>query len=214
VALTNSELERIRFELGYPNLSTSAEPYIGITAFFSQILQPYLLSGASTTSATPVTAATTPTPQTLALVSATGIEVGNVVVVDVDARQERATVASVSGNNITLQLSLAHSGTYPVTVEGAESIIRDILNQLRRITDGMNGKAGVLTALASRAGIKRVEGEVEFFGGGNTLASQGKDPVTQLFEIREMWRDELASAVGLPRMNGNHNGGGSGIGVY
>lgn len=214
MSLTNSELERIKYELGYPNLSSSAEPYVGITAFFSQILQPYLLSGASTTSSTPVTAATSPTPQTLALVSATGFAVGNVVVVDVDARQERATVASVSGNNITVQLSLAHSGTFPVTVEGGESVIRDILQQLRLITEGMNGQSGSLATIRSRVGIKRIEGDVEFFGGGDTLASQGRDPLTQLFELREMWRDELASAVGIPRLNSPHDSGGSSIGIY
>ncbi len=211
--LTASEIQRIRHELGYVNLNTAVEPWISITSFFDQLLQPYLLAGANTTSSTPVTAATTPTPQTLALASATGFAVGNVVIVDVDARQERATVASLSGNNITVQLSLAHSGTYQVLVEGGESIIRDILNQLRRISDGMNGKAGALSSILSRAGIKRID-DLEFFGGGNTLASQGVDPVTQLFEIREMWRDELASAVGIPRLNDPHNSGGSSIAVY
>lgn len=213
MALTISELSRIRYELGYPNLSNSAEPYIGITSFFDQILQPYLLSGASTTSSTPVTAATSPTPQTLALASATGFAVGNVVIVDVDSRQERATVSNVSGSNITVQLSLAHTGTYPVTVEGAESTIRDILYELRLITNGMNGQAGVLSSIRSRVGIKRVD-DIEFFGGGDTLASQGRDPLSQLFELREMWRDELANAVGVPRLNDPHNSGGCSISVY
>jgi hypothetical protein len=213
MALTDSEIQRIRFELGYPNLSNSAEPYIGITAFFDQILQPYLQAGASTTSATPVTAATTPTPQTLALASAAGIVAGNVVVVDVDARQERATVAAVSGNNITVQLSLAHTGTYPVTVEGAESIIRDILHELRLITNGMNGQAGTLSSIRSRVGLKKVD-DVEFFGGGQTLASQGRDPLTALLELREYWRNELANAIGIPRLNDPRNSGGSSVSVY
>ena len=213
MALTDSEVMRIRYELGYPNLSTSAEPYIGIAAFFSQVMQPYLLTGAITTSSTALTATTTPTPQALVLTSATGFAVGNVVVVDVDQRQERATVASIVGLTATVQLSKDHSGTYPVTVEGAESIIRDILNELRVLTTGMNGQPGTISSVRSRVGLKKVD-DVEFFGGGSTLASQGRDPLTALFELREYWRDELANAIGIDRMNDKRNSGGSDISVY
>lgn len=213
MALTDAEVQRIRYELGYPNLSTSVEPYIGIVAVFEQVIQPYTLGGATTTSATPVTAATAPTPQTLTLASATGFAAGDVVVVDVDVRQERATIQSLSGASMTVQLSLAHSGTYPVVVEGGESIIRDILRELRLISSGMNGQAGTISTIRSRVGLKKVD-DVEFFGGGNTLASQGRDPLTSLFELREQWRDELAQALGVPRLNDKRNSGGSEVSVY
>lgn len=213
MALTDAEVQRIRYELGYPNLDTAAEPYIGIAAVFDQVIQPYMLGGASTTSATPVTAATTPTPTSIVLSSATGFAAGDVVVVDVDARQERATIQSLSGATATVQLSLAHTGTYPVVVEGGESIIRDILKELRLLTSGMNGSAGVMTTMQSRLGLKKVD-DVEFFGGGNTLASQGVDPLTQIIHLREYWRDELARAVGIVRLNDKRNSGGSEIGVY
>lgn len=206
MALTDAEIQRIRYELGYPNLDTAAEPYIGIAAVFTQVIQPYTLSGAATTSSTPVTAASTPTPQTLSIASATGFAAGAVVLVDVDTRQERATVQSISGTSIVLQLSLAHSGTYPVTVEGGESIIRDILQELRRVSDAV-------ISLKDRVGLKKAD-EIEFFGGGQTLASQGIDPMTHTLNLREYWRDELARCLGLPRLNAKNSSGGSEIGVY
>lgn len=213
MALTDSEVQRIRFELGYVNMDVMAEPYIGIHAYFTQVMQKYLLTGATTTSSTAVSASTTPTPQTLTLVSATGFAVGNVVVVDVDARQERATVSLVAANTITVQLTKEHSGTFPVTVEGAETLVRDILNELRVLTTGMNGQPGTISSVRSRVGLKRVD-DVEFFGGGNTLASQGRDPLTALFELREYWRDELANAIGIERLNDKRNSGGSSISMY
>lgn len=213
MGLLDSEVQRIRYELGYPNLDTAAEPYIGVAAVFTQVIQPYLLGGAQTTATTAVTAASTPTPQAITLTDATGFSAGAVVVVDVDTRQERATIQSMAGPAITVQLSLAHSGTYPVLVEGGESIIRDILFELRRLASGMNGAQSTLTSLQSRLGLKKVD-EVEFFGGGGTLASQGLDPMTQTLQLREYWRDELARALGIPRLNAKYSSGGSEIGVY
>ncbi len=207
MGLTDSEVQRVRYEMGFPNLSVSAEPMIGIHSYFDNILQPYLLGSVATTSSTPVTAATSPTPTSIVLVSATGFAAGNVVIIDVDTRQERVTVQSLAATTLTAQLSLAHSGTYPVVLEGGESIIRDLLNKLRKIGDSID-------ALRSRAGIKRIEGEIEFFGGGSTLASQGVDPVTQLLALREEWRDELAFALGISRNNAGNSAGGSDVSVY
>ena len=189
MALLDSEINRIRYELGSPNLSVLAEPYIGIAAVYTHIVQPYLLAGAKTTSTTAVTAATSPTLVTLTLASATGVEAGATVVVDVDARQERATVESVSGSTIAVLLSLAHSGTYPVTVEGGESIVRDILRKLRIIGDRLESSFG-------RAGIKKVD-EVEFFEGGAVF--------TNLMSQREYWRGELARVLFGSQASGTSN---------
>lgn len=206
MALLDSEIARIRYELGFPNLNTAAEPYIGVAAVFTQVIQPYLLGGAATTSSTPVSATSSPTPQTLTLVDPTGFATGVIVVVDVDSRQERATVQSLSGTSLTVQLSLAHSGSYPVTVEGGESIIRDILKELRAVADA-------IIDLKTRVGLKAAD-DLQFFGGGQTLASQGIDPLTQTLKLREYWRDELARSLGIPRLNGPNSDGGSSIGVY
>lgn len=215
MALLSSEIARLKYELGYNVLGVGAEPMIGVHALFEQVIQPYVSGGASTTSSTPVTAATTPTPQTLTLASATGFTVGDVIIVDVDARQERSTIQNLSGASATVLLSLAHSGTFPVTVEGGESIIRDILKELRLLASGMNGKAGVMTTMQSRLGLKKVD-DVEFFGGGNTLASQGVDPLTQIMHLREYWRDELAAVLGIERLNAKSGayGGGGDVSVY
>lgn len=206
MALTDAEVQRCKYELGYNLLAVGAEPYIGFVAVFDQVIQPYTLGGTATTSATPVTAATTPTPQSLVLASIGDIVAGSVVLVDVDTRQERATVQSVSGLSITLQLSLAHTGTYPVVLEGGESIIRDILEELRAVADSISN-------LKDRVGLKQVD-EVQFFGGGQTLASQGIDPMTHTLNLREYWRDELARCLGIPRLNAKNSSGGSEIGVY
>lgn len=213
MALLTSEITRIKAELGYPLLSVNAEPMIGIHAVFEQIIQPYTLSGATTTSATTVEAVSTPTPVALVLTAATGFVPGSVVVVDVDSRQERATIQSSVGSSITVQLSLPHTGTFPVTVEGGESIIREILLELRKLAQGMNGAQSVMASLQSRLGLKKVD-EVEFFGGGNTLAAQGLDPMSQTLQLREYWRDELARCLGIPRLNSKSAAGGSEIGVY
>ncbi len=195
MSLLDSELNRIRYELGYPVLATGAEPYIGITAVFAQVIQPYLLAGAKTTSTTAVTAATTPTLVTLTLALATGFDAGARVVVDVDGRQEAATVESVSGSTISLLLSLAHSGTYAVTVEGGESIVRDILRKLRVIGDRIEGSF-------SRAGLKKVD-EVEFFEHGAAF--------TDMMSQREYWRGELSRALFGA---GQGSGGGTQLAVY
>ncbi len=206
MALTDAEIQRIRYELGYPNLNTAVEPYIGIVAVFEQVIQPYTLGGAQTTSSTPVTAASTATPQSLTLADPTGFAAGAIVIVDVDSRQERATIQSLVGSMMTVQLSLAHTGTYPITIEGGESIIRDILKELRLVADAIGN-------LRDRVGLKRAD-EIEFFGGGQTLASQGIDPMTHTLNLREYWRDELANCLGIPRLNAKVGGGGAEIGVY
>lgn len=213
MALLTSEILKIKAELGYNVLTINSEPMIGHHAIFEQVIQPYTSAGASTTSSTPVVAAGTPTPTSLVLTSATGITAGDVVVVDVDARQERATVQSLSGATMTVQLALAHTGSYPVTVEGGESLIRDCLTQLRLLTVGMNGAAGTISSIRSRVGLKKVD-DIEFFGGGNTLASQGRDPLAAVFELREYWRDELADLLGIVRLNDKRNSGGSEVSVY
>lgn len=181
MALLTSELRRLRYELGYNVLSAGAEPYIGVHAVFETVIQTYLQAGAVTTCATAVTAATTPTLVTLTLASATDFTVHDAVVVDVDSRQERGVVQAISGSTISLLLTKAHSGTYFVTVEGGESIVRDLLRQCVDV-------ASKIEAGASTAGIKKVD-EVEFFENASRLRA--------LNDQRDYLRDELASALGV-----------------
>lgn len=187
MALLTSELQRLRFECGYNVLAAGAEPYIGVTAVFDQVIATYMTAGASTTSSTAVTAATTPTPATLTLASVSGFSAFSRVWIDVDARQEAATVQAVSGSTIVVLLSLAHSGTYPVTVEGGEAMVRDQLRKLRVIDEQM-------TAAYSSAGIKQVD-EVHFFGDASA-----RTRLRELGDAQAEARDELCSMLGVQNM--------------
>lgn len=207
MSLLTSEVTRIKYELGFNVLSLGAEPYIGITQLFENVIQPYTLSGASTTSATAIVAADdprTPEPATLALASATGFAAGNRIIVDVDGRQESATAQSLSGSSLVLLLALEHTGTYPVTVEGGESIIRDLLRQIRIATDR-------LTKAIGYAGVKKVD-EVEFFSPkemNNTLGAFGA-----IWKERDMLRRELADLLGIVYLRETRGGGGASLSVY
>ncbi|HEY3495276.1 MAG TPA: hypothetical protein VGK73_11345 [Polyangiaceae bacterium] len=190
MALLDSEVARIKAELGYNLLTTGAVPYIGVTQVFEQVIQENVLAGATTTSSTSVTAASSPTPVTLTLASVTGFTAGDRAVVDVDTRQELATVQAVGVSSITLLLSKAHTGTYPVTVEGGESLVRECL---RRIID-------VKTSLGSSQGegaLKKVD-EIEFYQTGSSLFGT-------LGNQLMFWRNELAAALGVPNLWDNRS---------
>lgn len=191
MALLTSEIERIRVELGYNALTVGAEPYVSYVAVFDQIIAEYLQGGASTTSSTAVTAVTPPTSSaqvTLTLALITGFHAGDRVAVDVDARYESATVQSVSGSTITLLLAGTHSGTYPVTVEGGEMIVREALRDIAACKAERREARGM-------AGLKRLD-EVEWHatakGGSSALAEYRRE----LMELR----DELAAALGVTNL--------------
>lgn len=194
MALLDSEIRRIKYELGYNVLTVGAEPYIGVHAIFDQVIATYMSSGASTTSTTAVTAATTPTPIALTLASATDFTVGDRVVVDVDERQETATIQSLSGSTITVLLSLTHAGTYPVTVEGGESIVRELLGRIRSV-------AGEMADTFGEGALKKVD-EIEFYQAGN------KTLFGTLGDQLSYWRDELASCLGVQNLRKVRRGGG------
>lgn len=204
MALLTAELYRLKYELGLNLLAVGAEPYIGISSLFEQVIQPYLNAGAVTSSSTAVTPTTVGEPEqfTLTLDSATGFATFARAVVDVDSRQEIATVQSVSGNTVTLLLSQTHSGTFPVTVEGGESIIREILRSIADI-------ATELGESFSSAGIERVD-EIKFFrsqGGGSSRHDE-------LRAQREYYRRELASALGIPYPRDMRQRAGGTIALY
>lgn len=199
MALTDSEVARLRAELGYSVLTIGAEPRIDHVAIFEQVIQPYTQAGASTTSATAVTAASAPTPVALTLASATGFAAGVRVVIDVDTRQEVVTVQSIAGAVITVQLSLTHSGTYSVSVEGGETMVRQVLRRLEAVSTQID-------QAASTAGIKKVD-EIEFFA---AETSQSKE----LNRLQMSHRDELAALLGIPNMWRRRSGAGLTTSLY
>lgn len=198
MTLSTGELSAIKRELGYNVLTVGAEPFIGIASLFDQVIQPFLQAGAATTSSTTVQTAALPAVATLTLASATGFSPGDRVVVDVDTALEVATVRSAAGSTISVLLNRAHAGTYPVSVEGGETIVRGLLASLRDIS-------ARLVKAASSAGISKAD-EVEF--STNPMTSRSRE----LRRQREAWRDELASALGIERLNGG--GRGAAVSMY
>lgn len=200
MALLQSELERCKFELGFNLLTLSALPYAwdGVTQIFEQVVQPYLEAGEKNYSATAVVAAASPTQITLALqTTPTAILVGDRLIVDQDVQQEAGHVYAVTSSSVTVALANAHSGTYPLTVEGGESIIRDCLRQCLLIQQQISQASVVV-------GVKRAD-EVEFFG--TTTQQMGRR--SELIELQRYWRNELAQAIGVPNLREERRGSGS-----
>jgi len=201
VALLDSEIQRIRFELGYTVLGVNSEPYVEYFGTIDRIVALYLNAGATTTSSTTVAVSDTLTQRTLTLASATGFVAGATIYVDVLPQQERAVVQSISGSNVVVYLQKAHVGSYPVTVDGGETIIREKLAQLYAIDEK-------ISAALNTAGLKRVD-DIEFYGG-----TKATSQAVMLAQLRDMRRDELASALGVVNLHRLRKMSGQCVSVY
>lgn len=193
--LTTGELDRVRAELGFNVLNTGAEPFVGVHAYFSQVLQPYLREGSDTTSNTSVTADPAGAFVTLNVASADGIVLHERVAVDVDDAFEMATVRSVSGTSVGVFLKKAHAGTYPVTVDGGLQIVRQCLAALSATHD--------LIAECDGTGAIKAVDEVQFYD------SRGKSRLSLLNDQLDHWRNRLSAAVGFPRNPASAPNGGA-----
>lgn len=197
MAFRDSELNRIRAELGMNLLTVGADVYVGVHQILEVVVQTNMAAEVTTTAtlSAAISEASTPTPQTLTLASATGFSAYDRVVLDVDGRREWATIQSLSGSDIVVQLTKAHSGTIPVALEGPIEIARDALAEIAKV------KGEIRTALGTGA-LKKVD-EIEFYeAGGSTLFGN-------LGEQLNFWRDELASTLGVPNCwrRKQHSGG-------
>lgn len=202
MALLVPEIQRIRFELGYNVMGVDAEPYLTYFGTIDRIVTLYLNAGATTTSSTAVAASDSPTQRTLVLADATGFVAGATVYIDLFPQQERVFVQSVSGNSIVVYLQKAHAGTYPVTVDGGEAIVREKLAQLYAIDDRLG------TSALNSAGLKKVD-EIEFYGDSVKITQ-----IAQLERLRDKRRDELASALGVVNLWRVRRGQGQCVAVY
>lgn len=183
MALLDSELARCKAELGYP-LVSNAQPYIGVTMIFEQVVKVYMTAGAKTTSSTAVSPNDPVTPLAITLADAAGFSAGDRIVVDVDDRQESVTVQSISGSAVTALFGGIHSGTYPVTVEGGESLVREKLRACRELSSALVDASDGLGAL------KRAD-DVEWYQ--STTSSVYKSIRRDLMTAR----DELAAVLGV-----------------
>jgi len=202
VSLLDAEIARIKAELGY-NLVSVGQPYIGVTALFEQVIQVYLGAGATTTSATAVTITTAGTPQAIVLADADGFDSGARVVVDVDGRQEKLTIQALSGTSLTAQFAKTHGGSslsYPITVEGGESLVREKLGEIwtARVTRGKS---------QGRGALKEIIGDVSWYDSGMSAFSGSTAEI-------DILRDELAALLGVQNMWRVRQSGGSRLSVY
>ena len=181
MALLTSEIYRIKAELGHTVLTLGAGPYIGIAAIFEQVIAPYMSSGAVTTSATAVTAAPLGAAVTLTLASATGFSAGDRVFIDVDDLQESATVRSLSGSSMGVFLKLGHAAGYPVTVDGGEGIVREILRNIRAVKQRLGEIFG-------EGALKQVD-ELGWYD------TRGKTLFGNLGDQLRYWRRELSQVL-------------------
>lgn len=175
------EMARIKAEIFDNVLSIGAVPWIDVRAIYD-VIQANVSSSsvAPTTSATAVSAAG---PTSLTLASVSGLAAGSRVVLDVDASREVVTVRAVVGSTVSVVCAKTHSGTYPVEVESALTIVRGILADLEAIDQQER-------ITIPQAGVKRVD-EIEFFG---RAEGSVRDALTA---HRNSLRARLASATGL-----------------
>lgn len=195
--LLDSEIARIKAELGYP-LESIAAPYIGVTFIFEQAVQPYIEGGAATTSSTSLTG--DGTPKTITLADATGFETGARVVVDVDGRQEIVTTQALTGASLTALFIGTHTGTYPVTVEGPETLVRATLQSLWLVR-ATRAKA------KGRGALKAYVGDIEYYDTGKSAFESATAEIDVL-------RDELAAMLGVENLWRSKRAANSRLAVY
>lgn len=214
MALRNEEITRLKFELGYNVTGVGAEPYITYQAVFDKAVQPYLIDLGSTSSTTVVAvdggAVTTiyiaANPVSPSSTQALTFVSGSSIVVDVGPSQEDATVQYVNGLAITVNLCKAHTGTYPVLIQGAERIVRDLFLRLDTLKDQIANIAPIT------AGVERSD-EISLYGGG-VNNRRGRSKFEDLIHQRTVARRDLAAAVGVPYLTDIRRGAGAGFEVY
>lgn len=190
----------MKAELGYNLLGIDAAAYIGVTSIFEQVVQPYLSAGAVTSSATAVTPSAPPIPGTITLADGTGFHSGDRVMVDVDSRQEVVTASAISGASLTALFTKIHSGTYSVTVEGGESIVREKLGDIFTVRAQRAKSKG-------RGALKAYVGDIEYYDTGLSAFASSTAEIDAL-------RDELAALLGIENMWGRRQASGSRLSVY
>lgn len=200
-SLRDDEMARIKREILDVLLTYGAIPYVRVRSIYDLIQTTVVSSSvAGTYSATAVTAAG---PATLTLTDATGYVAGQRVVLDADASREAVTIRSVSGSTISVICQKTHSGTYPVEVESALTIVRGLLCDLVACEE-------LERQAPASAGLKRVD-EVEWFGGA------GEQSIASALSARRAsLRADLATALGLGEIYrmGLARRSGGGVEVY
>lgn len=167
MALTDSEVESLRFHLGLGNIGTGASTYSpdGFKELFDDVISVYLTGSTETTGSTNVTAGNT---TTVTVASATGIVANARLVVDVGDDVEVVAVKSVSGSTFTAKFAKAHTASYPVAVMGGHARVRMLLHQADKAWQALTDET-----VGQVAGLKSVDnGDVEWFQGFQVLSGR------------------------------------------
>lgn len=164
MAITDSEVESLRFHLGYGNigLGTSAYSPDGFKELFRDVVAVYLTGDTETTATGAITAGAVATVTPAAM---TGIVAYARLVVDVGDDAEIVTVRSVTLTTFSARFSKTHATGYPVAVLGGQARLRLLLNQADAAWQAMQDPS-----VGSTAGLKQVDkGDVEWFQGFQVL---------------------------------------------
>lgn len=191
MAFTTAELWAIKAEVGWSLLQTGATAYVGVSQLLDLVVNTNIDDEVSTTCTlgTAIAAASSPTPQTLPLADASSFSAGAEVYIDIDDRMERVRIQSLSGSDIVVLLSKAHSGTFPVSLFGPIPLVRELLHKIRGLKERMGSTYG--------EGVLKKVDELEWFApGGNTSSTSFSLMADQL----SFWRSELCAALALPNM--------------
>jgi hypothetical protein len=191
MSLTPTEIQSLRFHLGFGQVGVGAFPYTndGFQEVFEQVIAPNLQSGASTTSATAVVAAGI---ATIVLADATGFVAGAPAFVDVGEDCEEVVVRSVAGLNLSARFALVHPGGYQVALVSGESRLRYLMLQADKVWRTM--QSGKVTKTAGLHSLDK--GSIVWFQGAQVL----KDILSQyqaiamsissLVRVKPAWYDE------------------------
>lgn len=185
MALTESEVESLRFFLGWGNLNVRAYPYTrdGWWEALYGVVRENLTEGAETTSSVAIAA---PGIVTVTPASMTDIVTHARLVIDVGEDEETITVRSTTPTTFSARFALAHAADYSIAVESGVTRCRQLLTKAYSVLSVLVG-----TKITSSAGLKMVgQGEVEWFGPTAVLTSTG----SQLDAIRR----QLSSLVRIP----------------
>jgi hypothetical protein len=160
-----SDVEAMRFHLGYGNVDAGAYPYTpdGFLELFEDVISPNLTTAEETTATTAITAGA---DATVTPASMTGIATHTRLVVDVGDLAEVVTVRAVTATTFTARFGNAHPTTgYPIAVESGVTRLRLLIHRLNQAWERVQA-----SSIAKAAGLKSVgRGAVEWFGSGMVL---------------------------------------------
>lgn len=164
MALTDSEIQALRFHLGYGNIDVGAYPYTpdGFQYLFESVIAPNLEVVASTTATTSATAGAT---TTVTVGSIASIAAWTQLIVDVGDDAEVVAVRATSGLTFTAYFAKAHTQPYPVAVSSGEARLRYLLWQADKAWQTLQS-----SGITKTAGLKQLgQGEIEWFPNGSVL---------------------------------------------